>query len=66
MTSGKGSEMIRDWPEGYCSSGSRWVMKAVPTPKVCFEHQFPAPRFDSVESVIDYRMPAGAHHDQES
>ena len=25
--------------------------------KAFFEHQFPAPHFDSVESVIDYRVP---------
>jgi hypothetical protein len=31
--------------------------KRVLASKVFFEHQFPAPHFDSVESVLDYRVP---------
>jgi hypothetical protein len=31
--------------------------KRVLASRVFFEHQFPAPHFDSVESVIDYRVP---------
>ena len=31
--------------------------KRVLASKVFFQHQFPAPHFDSVESVIDYRVP---------
>ncbi len=33
----------------------RW--KRVLASRVFFEHRFPAPHFDSVESVIDYRVP---------
>ena len=32
--------------------------KRVMASKVFYEHQFPAPHHDSVESVIDYRVPA--------
>jgi len=32
--------------------------KPVLASKVFYEHQFPAPHYDSVESVIDYRVPA--------
>jgi hypothetical protein len=31
--------------------------KRVLAAKACFEHAFPAPRFDSAASVIDYRVP---------
>ena len=31
--------------------------KRVLASKVFYEHQFPAPHYDSVESVIDYRVP---------
>src|SRR5215218_2414762 len=31
--------------------------KRVLASKVFFQHQFPAPHFDSVESVLDYRVP---------
>jgi hypothetical protein len=31
--------------------------KRVLASKVYFEHQFPAPHIDSVESVLDYRVP---------
>jgi hypothetical protein len=32
--------------------------KRVLASKVFFQHQFPAPHFDSVESVLDYRVPS--------
>jgi hypothetical protein len=78
MESGKGSELIKDWPEEsreaaqlvidaygepHEATGSllTWhhvgPWKRVLAAKAFFEHQFPAPHFDSVESVIDYRVP---------
>jgi hypothetical protein len=36
--------------------------KRVVAAKVFFEHSFPAPHIDSVESVIDYRLPAQEAH----
>jgi hypothetical protein len=34
--------------------------KRIVASKTFWEHQFPAPHFDSVESVLDYRVPTGA------
>jgi hypothetical protein len=66
-----GSDIIKGWPEESQEAAQLVIdtygepqeahdvgpWKRVLASRVFFEHQFPAPHIDSVESVIDYQVP---------